>query len=61
LGKKENDGAVSSMIGAFDIAREARRQGRIDDVVTWRRRENIDIAVRSKDNIDYRREAQITV
>ena len=49
------------MTGAFDIAGEARRQGRIDDVVAWRRRENIDIAVRGKEDIDYRHEARITV
>jgi len=61
LGKKENNGAVSSMTGAFDFAREARRQGRIDDVVAWRRRENIDIPLSGKENIDYRHEAQITV
>ena len=54
LGKIEKDGAVSSMTGAFDIAGEARRQGQIDDVVAWRRQENIDIAVKSKDDIDYR-------
>jgi len=54
------NGAVSSMTGAFDIAGEARRQGRIDDVA-WRRQENIDIAVRGKEDIDYRREARIAV
>ena len=61
LGKKENNGAVSSMTGAFDIAGKARQQGRIDDVVTWRKRENINIAVRGKENIDYHREVRITV
>ena len=61
LGKIEKDGAVSSMTGAFDIDGEARRQGRIDDVVAWRRQENIDITVRGKENIDYRCEAWITV
>ena len=49
------------MTGAFDIAGEARRQGQIDDVVAWRRQENIDIAVRGKEDIDYRREARIAV
>ena len=54
LGKKENDGAASSMTGAFNIAREAQWQGWIDDDVAWRgsiiavRWENIDIAIRRK-------------
>jgi len=45
------------MTGAFDIAGEAQQQGQIDDVVAWRRRENIDITIRDKENIDYCREA----
>ena len=61
LGKIEKDGAVSSMTGAFDIAGEAWQQGQIDDVVAWRRQENIDTTIRGKENIDYRREARITV